>query len=41
MDVVSPHSMVMHCGSQTTMNIANNPVFYERMKHIEVEDEAY
>jgi len=37
MGVVFPHSMVMHSDNQATMYIANNFVFYERTKHINVD----
>ena len=37
MRVVSSQSMVMFCDNQAAMYIGNNPVFYERMKHIAVD----
>ena len=37
MGVASSESMVMYYDNQAAMYIANNPVFYERMKHIAVD----
>ena len=37
MEVVSSQSMVMHFDNQVVVYIANNHVFRERTKHIEVD----
>ena len=35
--MVSSNFMVMYCDNQTAMYIANNHVFHDRTKHIEVD----
>jgi len=37
MGVVSSQSIVMHCDNDAVMYIANNPLFHDRRKHIEVD----
>ena len=32
-----PGLMPMHCDNQSTIYIAQNPVFHERIKHVEVD----